>query len=258
MRIAIMQPTWLPWCGYFDLIDQVDQFVFLDTVQFCRRSWHSRNRIKTRDGFQWISVPVRGGSRSDTMLVDAKISPGNQTRKWENATRNSYTMASNLDNELPIILDGLDKLREGASLATVNINLIQMLMERLGITTPTVRASELPKFDGRVDRLVGICKHLEASTYVSAPGSAQYLRPEVDKFKLGEIELCFHRYDHPIWRQCHGSFLPYVSVIDLILNHGLEAIHIIRSGQRTSLAAHEFFGDAEWQNDDRKSDFEAA
>ena len=171
MRIAIMQPTWLPWIGYFDLIDQVDQFVFLDTVQYCRRSWHSRNRIKTKDGLHWISIPVKAGNRDQTTLMDAKISPSNQIDKWRKTLAQAYAQAPARDTELPFIRDRLSALEDGASLADVNLQIIRMLMERLEITTPTVRASELSVYEGRVDRLVGICRELGATSYLSPLGS---------------------------------------------------------------------------------------
>jgi len=242
MRVAIMQPTWLPWMGYFDLIDQVDCFVFLDTVQYCPRSWHSRNRIKTSTGENWISLPVSGRRSQGTTLKTAIAYPEHQMRKSTETLRHAYKDAAAFEQESQDLFDFLGGLRDGSSLADVNISFINYAMRRLGIKTETLRASEMPEFTGRVGRLVSICKHLGADTYVSVPGSANYLQGDgVKKFEEADIALAFHRYDHPIYKQCGKGFVGFLSVVDLLLNTGTRAGSILRSGRRCAIPADQFF-----------------
>ena len=254
MRVAIMQPTWLPWIGYFDLIEQVDLFVFLDTVQFCRRSWHCRNRIKTDAGLRWLSMPTRASRLSATTLREARVCPGAQVRKWRMSLALAYADAAARETELPWILDRLDGIEDGAALADVNIGFIEVIARRLGIGTPVVRASALPDADGRVGRLVSLCRHLGATTYVSPPGAVGYLRQDHRAFGDAGLGLVFHRYDHPIYRQCHLPFLSHASVLDLLLNHGDDAADILRTGRRNPIPAADLFdrhapGNNDWQDD---------
>lgn len=238
MRIAIMQPTWLPWSGYFDLIDQVDLFVFLDSVQYTSRSWQCRNRVRTRKGLEWLSVPVRASRTEGTTLAEATVLPGrSRVRKWSRMLEQAYARAPAVDAELPPIIDALRTVRDGESLASVNIRLINRLAKRLEIETPTIRATSLPDFPGRVDRLVDICRHLGADTFVTTPGTAAYIRPERSKFQDVGVALVFHRFDHPVYRQCHAPFMAYASVLDLLLNCGARARAVLRSGQRQPVSA---------------------
>lgn len=246
MRVAIMQPTWLPWSGYFDLIDQVDLFVFLDSVQYSDRSWQSRNRVRTSKGLEWISLPVRASRRDGTTISEAQVLAGpTRIRKWTAMLKQTYARASAVETELPFVAEILQSIEDNESLASVNIRLIENLAGHLNITTPTIRASALPDFRGRVDRLVAICKNLGADTYVSPPGAAGYIHPDRDKFIEAGIELKFHRYDHPFYRQCHAPFMAYASAIDLLFNQGSDSRSVLLSGQRSPVPASEFYDEAE-------------
>ncbi|MEO9903194.1 WbqC family protein [Nisaea sp.] len=259
MRVAIMQPTWLPWMGYFDLIDQVDQFVFLDTVQFTKRSWHCRNRIKTSDGSKWISLPVFARLSKGTSLDTAIVQPEHRMRKFSRTLRQEYSAARAFEVEFPALAEHFSGISDGASLADVNINFIHFAMERLKITTKTVRANSLPKFDGRVMRLIEICRFFGADTYVSVPGSADYIGLDgMKRFEEAGIDLVFQRYDHPIYRQCGSSFLSFMSIVDLLLNAGEQAGAILRSGHRDPIHALEFFDVSRSESGGKENNYGAA
>lgn len=259
MRVAVMQPTWLPWMGYFDLIDQVDQFVFLDTVQFSKQSWHCRNRIKTSQGSKWISLPVSARFSEGTSLDTAIVHPERRMRKFIKTLRQEYSGAHAFDSEFPALAKHLSSISDNAFLADVNIGFIQFAMERLGISTKTVRTQSLPKFDGRVTRLVEICRLFGADTYVSAPGSADYIGLDGTKcFEEAGINVVFQRYDHPIYPQCGSGFLGFMSIVDLLLNAGEQAGAILRSGHRDPIPASEFFSISRSKSGGRENNYGAA
>ena len=114
MRVAIMQPTWLPWMGYFDLIDQVDQFVFLDTVQFSKKSWHCRNRVKTSHGSKWISLPVSARFSEGTSLDTAVVHPERRMRKFAKTLHQEYASAQAFEREFPALADHLSSISDSA------------------------------------------------------------------------------------------------------------------------------------------------
>jgi len=259
MRVAIMQPTWLPWMGYFDLIDQVDQFVFLDTVQFSKQSWHCRNRVKTSHGSKWISLPVSARFSEGTSLDTAVVHPERRMRKFAKTLHQEYASAQAFEREFPALADHLSSISDSACLADVNIAFILFAMERLGITTKTVRAQSLPKFDGRVMRLIEICRLYGADTYVSAPGSADYIGLDgIKRFEEAGIDVVFQRYDHPIYPQCGSGFLGFMSIVDLLLNAGEQAGAILRSGHRDPIPALEFFSVSRSESGGRENNYGAA
>ncbi|WP_028467386.1 WbqC family protein [Nisaea denitrificans] len=259
MRVAIMQPTWLPWMGYFDLIDQVDQFVFLDTVQFSKQSWHCRNRIKTSQGSKWISLPVSARFSEGTSLDTAIVHPEHRIRKLAKTLQQEYSTARAFKTEFPILTEHLSSIPDGACLADINIDFIHFAMGRLGINTNTVRAGTLPNFDGRITRLVEICRLYGADTYVSAPGSADYIGPDgMKRFEEAGINLVFQRYDHPIYPQCGFGFTGFMSIVDLLLNAGAQAGAILRSGHRDPIPALEFFSVSRSESGGRENNYGAA
>jgi hypothetical protein len=259
MRVAIMQPTWLPWTGYFDLIDQVDLFVFLDTVQFTNRSWQCRNRIKTKQGRKWISLPVSTGTREDTTLNTALVYPEYRMRKFLKTLHHEYSGAHAFKSEFPALTEHLSNISDGACLAEVNINFIHFVMDRLKIPTQTIRAETLPEFDGRVRRLIEICRLFNADIYVSVPGSADYIGCEsIRYFEEAGIDLVFQRYDHPIYQQWGSGFLSFLSIIDLLLNTGEQAGAILRSGHRDPIPALQFFRVSGRDSIRRENNYDAA
>jgi hypothetical protein len=239
--IAIMQPTFLPWAGYFDLIDQADVFIYLDTVEFSRQSWHHRNRIKTAQGLIWLTLPVTHSQSEGTTLDEARIGDVVITGKWRKTLAQAYAKADHAADHLPWIDAWLGGLRQGAPLTDANIELIEQVCAKLPLSTPRFRASELPKLDGRADRLVQLCRHFSATKYLSPIGAAAYLRQDIKSFTDAGIEVRFHNYEHPNYRQQHGTLLPYASVIDMLLNEGPASLNIIRAGRRPSLDAESVF-----------------
>lgn len=233
MKVAIAQPTYLPWLGYFDLLDQVDEFVFLDSVQFEKQSWQQRNRIKTPTGLQWLTVPVVFRGRLGQKIVDVEIREPEFWRDHVRAIELNYRRAPYFQHYFEPIRDLLRSSAECGRLATLTIQFVQWFARELGIQTPTVRTSELAAQGKRTQLLAEICSLLKADSYLSPLGSADYLLDEIDVLTQAGVDVAFQHYEHPTYRQVFPPFEPYASVLDLLLNHGGGSLEIIRSGRRT-------------------------
>lgn len=230
MLAVIMQPTYLPWLGYFDLIDLSDVFVFLDTVQFSRQSWQQRNRIKSANGPQWLTVPVLTHLVDNLTIRNIRINNRvNWREKHVKTIRQNYGRAPRYAHLSEVLEEFYG--REHEWLADLNIRLILTLKDLLGIETRCIRSSELDVSGGRVELLIEICRAVGASKYLSPRGSREYI-DENNIFAKREIELAYHRYGHPEYPQLYGGFISHMSVIDLIFNTGEEALDIIRRGRR--------------------------
>jgi hypothetical protein len=239
LKIAIAQPTYLPWLGYFDLLDQVDRFVLLDSVQFERQSWQQRNRIKTPQGLVWLTVPVVFRGRLNQTIADVSIRVPGFWHDHLRAIELNYRRA-------PFFTRYFDELRErieisvrSLSLPGLTISLLRWFAEVLGVTTPMVRSSELAVHGKRTELLAEICAVLGVSEYLSPFGASQYLLDELTTLTGRGIEVSFHSYVHPIYRQIFPPFQPYACILDLLFNEGENALEIIRSGRRQPLLPDE-------------------
>ena len=237
--IAIMQPTYLPWVGYFDLIQQTDLFVFLDNVQFAKRSWQQRNRIKTSRSLEWLTVPAAVSGRFNQRIDEVELSGVSFIDKHTEAIRHNYSHAAYFNRYFDLFCEQLRILAARRRLAELNCGLIGWLCTTLGITTQTIRASQLGIEGKRTDLLAAISQELDASVYVSPFGSAAYLLAESEEFTRRGIKVEFQHYEHPVYRQPAPPFVPQASVIDLLFNEGTEAPAIICSGRRPNYSLDE-------------------
>jgi hypothetical protein len=234
MRVAIAQPTYLPWLGYFDLIDQVDAFVILDSVQFEKQSWQQRNRIKTPIGLQWLTVPVVFRGCFGQLIHEVEIRDHEFWRKHLRAIELNYRRAPFFEDyfhELSLRL----RCSAGSRLLDLNLRLIEWFMSVLGIRTPLFFSSRLGLPGRRTELLANICACLDATEYISPLGSADYLLQEIDRLKRRSIEVTFQNYQHPQYVQIFPPFVPYASILDLIFNAGERSLAIVRSGRRNPL-----------------------
>lgn len=235
---AIMQPTYLPWIGYFALMDMADVFVFLDDVQLSKQSWQTRNRIKGESGKElMLSVPVRHAGAQP--IRDVEIDGAHWVAKHLKSFTQNYRKAPHFVEALalyePVLQGG------SAKLCDLNIALISAIADRLGIAGKRVRSSEIAeKSADRRDRLVDICRQFGADTYLSPAGAAGYLSEDDGEAQFARhgMTLLYQCYEHPTYPQVNGAFLPYMCVLDLIANVGTtEAATVIRSGIRPSSLA---------------------
>jgi hypothetical protein len=239
VKIAIAQPTYLPWLGYFDLLDQVDKFVLLDTVQFEKQSWQQRNRIKTPTGLLWLTVPVVFRGRLGQRIVDVEIREAAFWRDHLRAVELNYRRAPFFDEYYPAFSELLPAASSGLCLAELNIHLLHWLAELLGIKTPIVRSSELAVDGKRTHLLADICSLMGATTYVSPLGSADYLLYELPILTGAGVDVAFQHYEHPLYRQLFLPFQSHASVLDLLFNEGGNSLPMIRSGRRAPFSPAE-------------------
>jgi hypothetical protein len=240
---AIMQPTYLPWIGYFDLIDSADHFVFLDDAQVLKRSWGVRNRILGANGETFLTVPLSGHKHGEgSAFVDTLIDPGQQWGKTHLATiRHAYGKAPHFVEVFASLEAVLSAGHE--TIGALNEDFICTTARRIGIATPFLKSSQLEGTDGRKDdRLVSICRAIGADTYLSAPGSAAYIEQEQEggAFTGSGVAILYHNFVHPTYPQRRDEFVSHMSIVDLLMNCGYaSALEIIRSGRRPMLAPSE-------------------
>jgi hypothetical protein len=234
-----MQPTYLPWAGYFDMIDQSDVFVLLDNVQFEKQSWQQRNRIKTRTGLAWLTVPVRITGRSEQRIAEASISELKFAARHRNLLAENYRHAAHFESVFETLSASLRELSSSGNLADLNHGLISRICETLGIFTPLLRSTDLGVEGKRSELTAEICRQVGSRIYLSAAGSAAYLLGELPEFTSRGLEVVFQNYEHPEYTQQFPPFVPFTSVIDLIFNEGPASLGILRSGRRRNLTTDE-------------------
>ncbi|MFZ0813941.1 MAG: WbqC family protein [Candidatus Sulfotelmatobacter sp.] len=230
MKIAISQPGYLPWAGFFDLIDQVDQFVLLDDAQFVKQSWHQRNRIKSSAGLQWLTVPVVFRGRLGQPLSEVEIREPEFWQKHLRSFEVNYGRARYFGDYFPRLKEVLEMHGPGKKLIDLNLALIQWLAAELSVKTPMMRSSSLGLEGKRSGHLVAICERLGAADYLS-PRSATYLLDDLAMFAEDGIAVSFQNYNCLEYQQRFPPFLPYASVVDLLFNEGPESGGIMRGGR---------------------------
>lgn len=227
MRIAIMQPTYLPWLGYFELMCNCDLFVFFDDVQFSKRSWHSRNRIKTITGEFMLTIPVHNEGKQRPMIKDVLVYNGIPWQRKHWATiKSNYSKAIFFKN----YIQELEKVysRRYERLLDFNLDMINFLKKNIGINTPAILSSVLEIDGERNERVINICKKLNANVLYDTQGAKTVL--DLDRFEQKDIIVVFQEYKHPVYRQLHGHFISHLSALDLLFNEGERSLEIIRSG----------------------------
>lgn len=244
MRIAIMQPTYLPWCGYFDLIDQVDFFVFLDDVAFQKRSWQQRNRIVQPEGLSWLTIPTKNKGLRGQRICDVEIADPGVLGKHAKTLSSAYRGTPYCE---PLLWEyELIAKSAGASLSMLNVGMIEAMGRALGIKTPWALASELGVGGHRGEHLARICQSLRATEYITPPGSVEYLREDAASFFTRGIAISIQQYEHPEYQQGRDEFCSHASAIDLLARKGPEAGDILRSGRRPRQAFMPAYSETEF------------
>jgi len=227
MIVAVHQPQYLPWLGYFDKIDKADVFVLLDNVQFKKNEWQNRNKIKTANGWNWLTVPVL--YKFPQLINEVEI---NNKEHWQHRQKQAIISNYRKTDYWEILGDFLEYIfsNHWQTISELNIGVVRKLAEILTIKTPLYVASELGKFPEEPDeRLIAIAKYFGADTYLAGSGGRNYMNPE--KYFEAGITLIYQDYHHPVYNQLFGAFEPFMSVIDLIFNHGNESLRILRGNK---------------------------
>ena len=226
----MLQPSYLPWLGFFDQVQRADCFIFYDDVQYDKNGWRNRNRIKSNTGEpHWLTVPVHVRNLSQR-LIDTEIdNRASWARKHLGTIRQFYAKAPHLARYLP----ELEQLLLGTrweGLCDLDLAVIKLMSEWLGLRRETIRASEQLISGERSERLVNLCLHAGANRYLSGNAAQEYL--ELEFFARRGIEVQWQDYRHPTYEQQHGAFVPFLSTLDLLLNCGDESANIIAEGSK--------------------------
>jgi hypothetical protein len=226
MRIAIHQPNYLPWCGYFHKMREVDLFVILDDCCFTKSGVTHRVRIRTPRDTCWLTVPV---GKREVPIVRLSPDPSQDwgMRQW-NVLKNSYSKAA-FWSEVALWLEPLLKTR-WQKLVDLNLEGIMKVAGLLGIKTPILRTSEFPEEVKRglgtgSARNLDICRYVGATTYVSGQGARDY--NDEQAFASAGIRLDYVKFNHPVYPQMGEGFIPGLSVIDLLFNCGPNSKQIL-------------------------------
>ena len=226
--VAIHQPNYIPWIGYFCKILKADTFVFLDNVQFSRGGYANRNKINAPNGPIWLTQPVPHKKGTYQVTDEVEFSDSTWKQVHLNLISRYYRRAGAYDRFFERLKDAYLK-NESCKLVDFNIALIQQITTWLGLATKFVRASELG-VRGRPPWLnPSICQAVGASTYLSGMGGKHY--QDESAFEALGIELVYSDFQHPTYPQLSSEFTPNLSIIDLLLNCGDESAQILGSNQ---------------------------
>lgn len=234
-RVAIVQPNFLPWRGFFDLIAQVDEFVFLDNVQYTRNDWRNRNRVFAPGGrVQWLTVPVRG---STTQLIFEVLIDNSQPwqRRHLQGLRMAYGKAPHSELALGILERAYAKTPQ--RLVDLTIPLTVEIAQLLGSRTRFHIASEMDSRQEKNERLIDLVTSVRGTVYVSGPSAFDYLEPA--QWKAHNIAIRYMEYPkYPAYPQLAPSFIPDLSILDLLFMKGRDAPHSIWPDQKGRSGSH--------------------
>jgi len=226
-KIIITQSNYIPWKGYFDSINMVDEFVIYDDMQYTRRDWRNRNMIKTKDGVKWLTIPVEVKGKYFQKINETRINDQTWAEVHWNTLKHSYSKAKYFDEYKNVF----EELYLGCTeeyLSKVNYRFMKSICDMLGINTPMRWSSEFQLKEEKTERLVDICKKLNATDYYSGPAAQAYMNEEL--FKNENIAIHYFDYSgYPPYNQLHGEFTHAVSIIDLIFNEGPNATKFMKT-----------------------------
>ena len=226
MILTAHQPVYLPWLGLFHKIALAETFVYFDQVQYLPKDWMNRNKIRTKDGSIWLTVPVlRKGYRDlKTSEIEINNSIDWQKKHFRSISLN-YKKSPYFENYIPFFEDVYS--RKWKFLGELNEYMLKWFLDELGIKVNFLNANDF-KFQGEKSSLIlNMCKELNASTYIFGVLGKDYA--DVQEFEKNNIRLIFQNYNHPKYSQLYREFISHMSVIDLLFNHGPKSLEIILS-----------------------------
>jgi hypothetical protein len=222
--IAIHQPQFLPWLGYLDKLRRCHTFCLLDTVQYKKNEFQNRNRIKTAQGWQWLTVPVT--YRYPQRINEVGV---NQTVDWRRQHLQALKTHYRKTLFFRTYIDDFEELyaQPFNNLVETNVASIRLLMRLLEIDCDLVLASSLAvATDHPTGRLAEICRILGGGAYLSGKDGARYM--DLDLFRAQGIQVVFQHFNHPVYPQPYGAFEPNLSALDLLFNCGPDSLFILR------------------------------
>lgn len=228
--ISIQQPESFPWLGFFDKIRQVDCVVFLDNVQFKKRYFENRNKVRTYQGWTYLGTPVLSKGRYTQKICDVEI---DNSRPWQKDIVNTLQCNYRKAPYWAALGDDLCALVEKPyeKLVDFNLAVIFLMLRKLGVEREWRMASSLATTTSGSALIHEICVKLEAEAYLSGKDGRNYL--EEAPFSASGVQLLYQDFQHPVYSQLHGAFEPAMSVVDLFFNHGPGSLAILEAAQKS-------------------------
>jgi len=225
-KIAIVQSNYIPWKGYFDLIAAVDEFILYDDVQYTRRDWRNRNQVKTAQGVQWLTVPVKVKGKYHQAIRETEIQGVDWAKAHWNSIYHNYRHADHFKS-IAQELEFLYIQTEYSHLSKLNRTFIEWVCLKLGIKTIISSSCDYNMIDGKTDRLADLCVQAGGSEYISGPAARDYVDDSI--FIERGIKLTWFDYEgYPEYPQLWGEFIHNVSILDLLFNCGNKAPQYMR------------------------------
>ena len=227
MILTAHQPLYMPWLGFFHKAILADTLCILDDVQFADGDYINRNRIKTDQGSKWITVPVNKKNHLNRAISQIEIVDDGWRNRHLSLIRHAYSRTLFFQSYFHR-LEELILKKSYKRILDLDMAILRFLFDELSISTTIVMSSSL-KLEGKKSNLIlSMCQQLGSDAYISGQNGLEYL--SVDDFRSAEIQIAIQKYQHPIYPQAHGDFIPYLSVIDLLFNSGPKARDIIMKG----------------------------
>ncbi len=229
-KVAILQSNYIPWKGYFDLIAAVDEFILFDAMQYTRRDWRNRNKIKTPRGLEWLSIPVEVKGKFLQRINETRASGTDWRRDHWQTLAHNYGKAPHFAAQAGRF-EALYLGSGEAMLSKINHAFLVAICEQLGIRTRITWDTDYPPAEGKTERLVALCRAAGAGHYLSGPSARDYIQPEL--FAQAGIALEYMDYGgYPEYPQLHGAFEHGLTVLDLIFNTGADAPNYMKFAGR--------------------------
>ncbi len=225
-KVAILQSNYIPWKGYFDMIAAVDEFILYDDMQYTRRDWRNRNQIKTPQGVQWLTVPVKVKGKFEQKIRETEIDGSDWAQSHWKSFCQHYKRAPHF-SEIASWLEPLYQRTDYTHISQLNLCFIEAICNYLGITTKISNSWEYTLLDGKTERLADLCAQAGGTEYISGPAAKDYIDEKV--FADMGIKLTWFDYaGYPEYSQLWGEFTHGVTILDLLFNCGKDACHYMR------------------------------
>lgn len=228
--IYITQPTYMPWIGYFSYLLKCRKVVFLDDVQFSRKSWQQRNKIFKETGFQYLTVPVEKKGKYDQKVNEVMVKNINFFDDHLKIIKHTYSKSLFFNDIFNQITEIRDSIINEKNLCKINIIIINKFLEIVGKKINYTTSSEIDVPGKKSQKLINICLALKAKKLMSNEGAKIYLNQDINLFKENKIDLSFYKYNPIKYNQLGKQFTPYLSIIDLLFNEGPKSSQIIENG----------------------------
>ena len=226
-KIAILQSNYIPWKGYFDLINMVDEFILYDDMQYTKRDWRNRNKIKTPNGLVWLTIPVEVKGKYFQKINETKVSEKDWAKKHWQCIFYNYKK-SKYFKEYKDIFEELYLNCNEEYLSQINYKFIVTINKILGIKTKIRWSNEFELIDGQTEKLLSICKQCGADTYLSGPAAKNYFDDELAKKENIKVEWM----DYSGYKEYEQQYSPFeqgVSILDLLFNEGINSSKFMKS-----------------------------